>query len=172
VPAALINVPFTRLSVAIGGQILGGYATVILPNGSLTGFFAGPITFPEWCDLTRPIRMFFYHQEANAAGAGQAIGFNLRTVTSVDGSSNYNQDNPFTLPIPTTGQGALQRVEYLDDNTYPDPLYPGGQFAPGTSIGWLLTREGSAANDTYTFTAQVAAYLELQIFKRCQKICC
>lgn len=171
-PAGTVNVPFARTNLATLAQILGAYPTAVLTATGTTGFFAGPITLPEWADVTRPIRVFYLHQQADPTIFGQAVVLQIKAAWNVPGSTNASQTDQGSFVPPATGNGDLVRDELRNDGTPDDPLYAAHTFTPGASIGWVFNRLGGDTGDTYPFSVSMAAYLELQIFRRCQKICC
>jgi hypothetical protein len=167
-PTETINIPLTRILAGTSGTVLTGYNVLLLTATNFTGFYAGPISLPQWVDVKRPMRLFIRNQQANANAPAQAAVFDLQTVWQDGSGGNANQTDPFTMPVPQTGQGFLQTTEYVNDGAGVGPLYAAHLFPLETSVGWLIRRDGNTAGDTYPFTVSIATYLQLVAFRRCQ----
>lgn len=171
-PRDRINVPQSRILVGTAGAILTGYNDLIMVSTGTTGFFAGPITLPDWVDVSRPIDMAIRASAPAPAVEGQTIEFQLRTVWADSAGTEYNQDNVCTVAWFTTLAGLLVRVPIVQDATDPPELFPANLFPRGASVGFLFRRFPLNAGDSYPNSVQVGSYLELLAYRRCQLLAC
>lgn len=171
-PTALINLPFSKVSAGTLGQVLTGYDVLLCTAAAATGIYVGPITLPAWVDVSRPIRIFFWRQQAAYVSGPNGIVWNLRVVGSIDGASDFQQEDQMTDVPPAGGPSSLYKTELVNDTNPSDPVYPGGLFTPGQSLGFHFRRLGLDASDGYPNTVSLATYLELQASVRCQLCGC
>lgn len=173
-PQRTITVPFNR--AVAGALATQDFAYPVLTTTATANntMLLGPVTLPEWMDLSRVITpKILIFGGGNPAVAGQTIDHKLDTTRMpAEGAAVHDSFEFIWAPPATWPTGEPTWLEFLNNAVNEDPVYPGGYFTQGDSVGWLLGRYGLEAADTYTFTTRIAAMLQLTAYVRCQKTCC
>jgi hypothetical protein len=147
---------FVRVHLSGSASLIGAFLPARAIGASANGgYFCAPVRIPAELDPAQPVSVtILVSPQATSLVDGQAAVLRL-SWTRIRGNTDQQNDTlEMAWPIPDGWLAGTQRVVLFDNGN--DRTFEAGYLQPGDWLGLQVTRQGTAAADTFAQTILVA----------------
>jgi hypothetical protein len=154
-----IMVPYVRSYAATTSALIGAVVpSQYVTSTAIGGFHLAPLVIPKDMDLTKSSDVkLLVASAADDSGSGEIIRFSLVETHIADSAAPVDVTINYDWVVPTNWQMSDARVITIDGGL--GYTFAGSTFQHGMWVGLRITRVGSATEDTFDKTVNIASGL-------------